>query len=296
MAQCTVLLPGHGDNPGTAGAAPCPRVETSRRCWSDILCLQTRAPRGQGRGRHSRDGFPGSIVRTKRRKQLGATPAHFQGSGVPPVATLPHKSLWRESTSAQISCPPATPAPRLHQLQRRSLWPRPPAVAEIPGEAAGGSPAPHPPTPGGHPTISTARAPWGQSSTRDPSRSAQGVRDGTGLRCGLRSARCHAAPSLHHRTPCPATLGRDGPAPTSQHCTDRTQVLPRLPDPTLTHSACGKMLPSSPPNLNQPCSTPREGRIKGARLQEFGLCQMCVTRGLPALGYPPRHGWAQDAH
>lgn len=140
MAQRTVLLPGHWDSPGTAGAAPCPRVEMSRRCWSDILWLQTRAPRGQGRGRHSRDGFPGSIVRTERRKQLGATPAHFQGSGVPPVAMLPHKSLWRESTSAQISCPPASPAPLLHQLRRRSLWPRPPAVAEIPGQLLGGPP------------------------------------------------------------------------------------------------------------------------------------------------------------
>lgn len=285
MAQCTVLLPGHWDSPGTAGAAPCPRVEMSRRCWSDILWLQTRAPRGQGRGRHSRDGFPGSIVRTERRKQLGATPAHFQGSGVPPVAMLPHKSLWRESTSAQISCPPP------HQLHCcissggeasghvLPLWQR------FPG-SCWGDPRSTPPTPGGHPTISTGRAAWGQSRTRDPSRSVQGVRDGKGVRRGLRSARCHTAPSLHHRTPCPATPGRDGPAPTSQHHTDCTHVLPRLLDPTLTCSACGKMLPSSPPNLNQPCSTPWEGRIKGIRLQEFGLWQM----GLPALGYPPRTG------
>lgn len=173
MACASSCSRGTGADP-VVWAAPCPRVEMPCRGCSGILWLQTRAPWGHSWGRHSRDGFPGSIVRAEQRKQLGATSAHFQGTDVLPVAALPHKSLRRESTSAQISCHPATSAPWLHQLQRRHLWTSS-HCSRDPQEAAGGSPAPHPHIPEGHPTISTAA--WGEA--------APGLHPALHRKCGM---------------------------------------------------------------------------------------------------------------
>ena len=73
-----------------------------------------------------------------------------------------------------------------------------------------------------------------------------------------------ASTTERHALPRQAMPGRDGPAPaSSRHHTERTHIRRCLLDPAPTHSARGKMLPSSPPNLNQPCSTAREGQSYG---------------------------------
>lgn len=82
--------PGAQGQPGNHGGCPRLQMEMPPRGWSGILWLQTRIPGGSIRDRHSRDGFPEGIVCTEQRKQLGATPAHFQDSSLRPQHPINH--------------------------------------------------------------------------------------------------------------------------------------------------------------------------------------------------------------
>lgn len=142
--------------PGTVGAASCPRVEIPRRGWSGVLWPQTRAP-GASAGPAQPDVFPGSIVCPEQRKQLGATPAHFQGSSIPPPRPCSPINHCRGKHQSPDFLSPS------HICSTTASAPEEPLTVS---SSRGRDPctAPQPLTLRGHPTTSTAKAPWGEAA------------------------------------------------------------------------------------------------------------------------------------
>lgn len=163
--------PGAPGQPGNHGAAP-----ASRR-----LVRHPPPANKDSRGMHPAAAQPGCLSR--RHCSHGAEEAAWSHPspfpGQQPAATPCHKSQRREGTSAQISCHSATAAPLLHQLQRKRLWPHPPALGEPPA---------HPSTPG------TAGASRGCVS------SERGAGGGTGQtwHCPSCATKGHSPCSRHH--------------------------------------------------------------------------------------------------
>lgn len=211
------MHPEHRDSPGNTGASPCLQMEMPRRRWSGILRLQTRIPGGCIRDRHSRDGFPEGIVCSEQRKQLGATPAHFQGSSLRPHHPINH-------------CGGKEPAPRFPvtrpQLLRYCISPR----GKVSGHILlllGGAPLLTPATPGVTAAPALQEQP-GAEQCGAVSSPVQGAWDGMGA---WEHGMSGADTSLH-----PASASRYR-APSSPHPTECTHTLLCSLNPTLRHSA-----------------------------------------------------------
>lgn len=272
MAQCTVLFPGHRDQ------------------WELPLAHGWKYHAGAGRSSGCKQGLrglggAGAAGRLSRQhcspraeEAAWSHPSSFPGQQHPPPPAppmQPHKSLQRKAPE------PGFPVTEPHLLHH------PPAPEESLTVSSSCSrdpwTAPQPLTLRGHPTISAAKAsPWGEA--------APGLRPDLfrELQRSLRLAGHHAAPS--RRTPRSAERqdpphrampARDGPAPASaQHHAEHK------PAGSCTYTLSTRQDAPLKPAKVKPTLT----RVRGPRLQGFGLCKPCVTQSLPAQGYPPRRG------
>lgn len=164
-------------------------------------------------------------------------PSSFPGQQHPPSPPMqPHKSLQRKAPEPRF--PVTEPHLLHHRIGSRGASDR---VLQPRQRPLGSSTAPDS---AGTPHHQHCKSTLGRSSTRAPSRSARGAPARPSLG---QTSRCTQPPNarIRHTEPCRQGMDQH---PHPLGITLSTSWL----DPAPTHSARGKMLPSSPPQLNQP--------------------------------------------